>query len=338
MTELEAGDSLSINAAKGVVADYRANGGLQSSLNELAKNPATAWVAQIAKRDDVTWQAVQEAHQSWNYSSQGLSGPAAAVIAIAVAIATQGAGAALLGAADGLGGAVGGAMANAAFTALVSQASISMINNRGNIGKVLQELGTVETAKNLAIAMASAGLTKGFADSQGFNDLMPQGKDIVARLGREALQQSLQTGSSLIANTAINGGDFGKNAVNALTLAAISTIGAVATQEIGNAYKQAVLDGQIDPLEYTLQKVAHARHVCSNVSASAGLNSAARPAHAARFCATAAAKAARIGESRVIAPPAEDVDYDSIKKDEPTRSENTWFSVDTATCLSVRKE
>jgi filamentous hemagglutinin len=77
MTELEAGDSLSINAAKGVVADYRANGGLQSSLNELAKNPATAWVAQIAKRDDVTWQAVQEAHQSWNYSSQGLSGAAA---------------------------------------------------------------------------------------------------------------------------------------------------------------------------------------------------------------------------------------------------------------------
>ncbi|CCG42451.1 hypothetical protein PHAMO_40012 [Magnetospirillum molischianum DSM 120] len=83
---------------------------------------------------------------------------------------------------------------------------------------------------------------------------------------------------------------------------------------------------------------ARARHVCSNASASAGVSSAARAAHAARFCAIAAAKAARIGESLVIAPPAEGVDHDSIKKDEPTRSENTWFSVDTTTCLALRKE
>jgi len=59
---------------------------------------------------------------------------------------------------------------------------------------------------------------------------------------------------------------------------------------------------------------ARARHVCSNASASAGLSSAARAAHAARFCATAAAKAARIGESLVIAPPAEGVDHVSQKR------------------------
>ena len=92
MTELEAGGDLKIAAAKGVTADYRATGDLKSSLAELAKNPATAWTAQVALRDDVTWRAVQEAHQSWDYKTQGLSGPAAAVIAIAVAVATQGAG------------------------------------------------------------------------------------------------------------------------------------------------------------------------------------------------------------------------------------------------------
>jgi len=128
-----------------------------AGLFDLSRDPATAWVVQVAKRDDVTWRAVQEAHQSWNYSSQGLSGAAAAVIAIAVAIATQGAGAGLLAAAGGLGGALGGAVADAAISSLISQASVSLINNRGNIGKVLQELGSVESLKNLAITMAAAG-------------------------------------------------------------------------------------------------------------------------------------------------------------------------------------
>jgi hypothetical protein len=57
MTELEAGDSLSINAAKGVVADNRANGGLQSSLNELAKNPATVWVERWPTPPSPPWSA-----------------------------------------------------------------------------------------------------------------------------------------------------------------------------------------------------------------------------------------------------------------------------------------
>lgn len=262
MTELEAGDSLSINAAKGVVADYRANGGLQSSLNELAKNPATAWVAQIAKRDDVTWQAVQEAHQSWNYSSQGLSGPAAAVIAIAVAVATQGAGAALLqagfgaiyGAAAGAAAAsgVGGAMASAAFTALVSQASISVINNRGNIGKVLQELGTVETAKNLAIAMASAGLTKGFAGEFNVNG------GATASFGERLAYQGISTASTTAANTVIGGADLGK----ALQSGGLSLASTMATQVLARGIGDISADFKVE--EGDIRKIiAHALVGCA---------------------------------------------------------------------------
>lgn len=55
MTELEAGGALQISAAQGVVADYRANGDLAASLAVLAQNPATAWAAQLATRDNVTW-------------------------------------------------------------------------------------------------------------------------------------------------------------------------------------------------------------------------------------------------------------------------------------------
>ncbi|MBI2240651.1 MAG: DUF637 domain-containing protein [Magnetospirillum gryphiswaldense] len=75
-----------------------------------------------------------EAHDSWDYHSQGLSGP-------------------------------GGAMADAAFTSLVSQASISLINNQGNIGKVLAELGSSASLRNLATSVAAAGLTQGLADA-----------------------------------------------------------------------------------------------------------------------------------------------------------------------------
>ena len=96
--------------------------------------------------------AVAEAHDSWDYKSQGLSGPAAAMISIALAVATYGVGASV-GAAAGLttttavaGGGTAfttaGVMANAAFTSLVTQASLSLINNQGNLGAVLKDLGS----------------------------------------------------------------------------------------------------------------------------------------------------------------------------------------------------
>jgi filamentous hemagglutinin len=201
-------------------------------------------VAQIAKRDDVTWQAVQEAHQSWNYSSQGLSGPAAAVIAIAVAIATQGAGAALLGAAGGLGGAVGGAMANAAFTALVSQASISMINNRGNIGKVLQELGSVETAKNLAITMAAAGAfyQVGTWTEGHFNDgtvLDQNGRPLTAVERADQYLGTVNHAANIVDHAVVggavsmaNGGDFASGALSAGFGAAVTPLSILLNQHV----------------------------------------------------------------------------------------------------------
>ena len=58
-------------------------------------------------------------------------------------------------------------MGDAAFSALISQAAVSVINNKGDIGKVLKELGSAQTAKTLANAMVSAGLTQGIADAAG---------------------------------------------------------------------------------------------------------------------------------------------------------------------------
>ena len=159
MTGLTSGGTLSLNAGKGIVADYKATGDLKSSLAALAQNPQTTWVAQLATRDAVTWNAVQEAHSHWDHQSQGLSGLASAIIAIAVAAATGGAGigAMLADAAGMAGSATAGAAFAAGFSSLVSQASVSLISNRGDLGKTLQDLGSVDTVKNLAISMAEAG-------------------------------------------------------------------------------------------------------------------------------------------------------------------------------------
>jgi|AGTN01.1.fsa_nt_gi filamentous haemagglutinin family N-terminal domain len=264
MTELEAGGTLSVAAGSGVVADYRASGGQEASLAALAQDPRTAWVAEIAKRDDVAWRAVNEAYDSWDHKTQGLSGPAAMVIAIAVTVATQGAGASLLGAT----GAVTAAMANAGFSALVAQASISLINNQGDLGKVLKELGSAQTIKTLAVAVATAGLTQGISEATGVDGTLSPQAPIADRVAHEALKQSIQAGANAAVNITINGGDISESLLHGLTQAAISTIGVVATQEIGNAYKQAILDGQVDPLEYALQKVAHAAVGCGTAAAS----------------------------------------------------------------------
>ncbi|PKU21513.1 DUF637 domain-containing protein [Telmatospirillum siberiense] len=166
MTGLQAGGNLSVNAAK-VVADYKSTGDLQASLTALAADPKTAWVAQLATKDAVTWQAVQEAHKKWDHESQGLSAAASAIIAIVVAAVTAGTGLAamvaeeaasigLVAAGSDAALAVGAAGA-AGFSTLATQATTSLINNQGDLGKTLQELGSLDTVKNIAISMASAG-------------------------------------------------------------------------------------------------------------------------------------------------------------------------------------
>lgn len=51
-----------------------------------------------------------------------------------------------------------GAMANAAITSLATQASVGLINNGGDIGKTLKDLGSKDSIKNLAASVVTAGL------------------------------------------------------------------------------------------------------------------------------------------------------------------------------------
>ena len=159
MTEIDAQGGLIIRAAPqgvdesgaatgGVRVEIRDAGSLEANIAALAETPGLEYLADLQARDDVDWQTVREIHDSWDYRAQGLSGPAAAVIAMAVMMATQGMGAPLFfSAATVKAGGVMVMAANAGFSALAANASVSLINNRGDLGAVLKDLGSSQSLK-----------------------------------------------------------------------------------------------------------------------------------------------------------------------------------------------
>uniref|UniRef100_UPI00248DEC57 DUF637 domain-containing protein n=1 Tax=Parendozoicomonas sp. Alg238-R29 TaxID=2993446 RepID=UPI00248DEC57 len=219
-------------AAQRIEADFKGIEGLtlQESVKQLSQNPELAWMAQLENDPRVDWSRVQEIHDQWDYESEGLTGPAAAVIAIAIAILTSGAGAAALNVAFGTGvGTVGttttlaGAIANAGLTSLVSQASISTINNQGDLGAVFQELGSSESVKSLATSMVTAGL------------LYEPGLAVTNNATIPSVEKALyDAGIRAGVSTAIHGGSLGDNLESSLTSAVINWTGQQLTHQIGN--------------------------------------------------------------------------------------------------------
>ena len=162
-------------------------GEFRSQIATLSQQPGMGYLNELAARSDVNWQPVKLAHDKWNYQQEGLTPAGAALIGIAVAIATGGAGAGMLGTT----GTVSTAAANAAFTSLVAQASISLINNKGDVGKTLDDLGSSHTVKNMLIAAGVAGVTT-YTDSWG-RTLTPKGNTIVTDWAKRSQAYALNT-------------------------------------------------------------------------------------------------------------------------------------------------
>ncbi|AJQ53653.1 hypothetical protein RY45_05970 [Aeromonas hydrophila] len=208
------GADININAGQGVLLQVGQQEGesLQARLDTLATQPGMAWVEQVRSMPGVKMEAVQEAYEQWNYSQQSLSPIASAIIAIALAAATGGAGALALGAAEGTATA---AMANAAFSTLVSQATISTINNGGNLGAVLKELGSSASIKQLATSVATAGALQGLDQAMGVASAAPAASNAASQPAASNLFSwdtfNRVTSHSVVTagiNTTINGSNF----------------------------------------------------------------------------------------------------------------------------------
>ncbi|WP_257618890.1 S-layer family protein [Neisseria meningitidis] len=237
-----------LTAPGGYIADIP-KGNLKTEIEKLAKQPEYAYLKQLQTVKDVNWNQVQLAYDKWDYKQEGLTGAGAAIIALAVAAVTGGVGAGLIGAAQGTASA---AVADAAFTALVSQASISLINNKGNIGNTLKELGRSRTVKNLVVAAATAGV----ADKIGASAL----NNVSDKQWINNLTVNLaNAGSAALINTAVNGGSLKDNLEANILAALVNTAHGEAASKIKG------LDQH-----YVAHKIAHAVAGCAAAAANKG--------------------------------------------------------------------
>jgi filamentous hemagglutinin len=178
------------------------DGDFKSQIQSLSSQPGMGYLNDLTARKDVNWQAVKLAHDQWSYSQEGLTPAGAALIGLAVAMATGGAGASLLGTT----GAVSTAAANAAFTSLAAQASITLINNKGDVGKTLKELGNSHTVKNMIIAAGVAGVTTYTADWG--RTLTPQDNTIVTDWAKRSQAYMINTAAKGVLTGANSSSDW----------------------------------------------------------------------------------------------------------------------------------
>jgi filamentous hemagglutinin len=94
------------------------------------------------------------------------------------------------------------AAANAALTSLAAQASITLINNKGDVGKTLKELGNSHTVKNMIIAAGVAGVTTYTAD---------WGRTVLTETGNTVVTDWAKRSQAYMLNTAAKGVLTGAN-------------------------------------------------------------------------------------------------------------------------------
>lgn len=236
-----------LSAPGGYIVDIP-KGNLKTQIETLTKQPEYAYLKQLQVAKNINWNQVQLAYDKWDYKQEGLTEAGAAIIALAVTVVTSGAG---TGAVLGLNGAAAAAT-DAAFASLASQASVSFINNKGDVGKTLKELGRSSTVKNLMVAVATAGV----ADKIGASAL----NNVSDKQWINNLTVNLaNAGSAALINTAVNGGSLKDNLEANILAALVNTAHGEAASKIK----------QLDQ-HYIVHKIAHAIAGCAAAAANKG--------------------------------------------------------------------
>jgi filamentous hemagglutinin len=101
---------------------------------------------------------------------------------------------------------VTGSMVNAAFTSLAAQASITLINNKGDIGKTLKDLGNSQTVKNMIISAGVAGVATYTADWG--RTLTPNGNSIVTDWSQRSQAYLINTAAKGVLSESKSSGDW----------------------------------------------------------------------------------------------------------------------------------
>lgn len=188
--------------------------------NTPSEHQKPSWAKKLeASGKSIKWNPVTNSSKSWDEHSEVLNPQFSAVVSIAAALGTMYLGGfGMFGSAGATGGAtatgatataaattastvtnvsmlstMGTAMGQAAITGIASRASVSMINNKFDLGKVMGDLTSKESIKGLGLNVLTAGLTAGIGHGIGLKELAP-GMDMMQRT-KIITQQALINGA-----------------------------------------------------------------------------------------------------------------------------------------------
>ncbi len=245
-TQMVAEGTIAIHAVNGLKIDVTQvnQQTVSQSIDAMVKaDPQLAWLKDAEKRGDVDWQQVKEIHDSFKYSNSGL-GPASQMI-IAIVMASVVGPLAATAAGGGVPGAVVGALASSA----ANNATVSVINNRGNLGAVVKDVTSSDAIKGYITSGVTAGLTAGLFDgwtgtktvsSTGVVSVSPGSLSTWTGVGQFAANQALQSSTSALLSKALGqGGDIG----DALKGALFNTLAATSFNAIGDFTQGKLAEG-----------------------------------------------------------------------------------------------
>lgn len=266
---------LQVQARYGINVEYtgKEDATLKEQIEEFRKIPTMKWMADLYDQalaqggQNVDWEVMEEVHKELKKTKKNLSPAAMAIIAIAVAVVTGGAGLGMLGAiktavisaTQGVLGAtaaaaLGSAMAAGALT-LTTQAAQSLAAGN-NLRETLNAMDSDESLKSLAVAMVTAGAME---STQLDMFKVPEGSPVdMVNLAKQAGQAVVSSTVSAGVSTVIYGGntdDFLNSFKQGLMTTAVNKIGEKMANKIGAAYK----DGDINNV---VRYLAHAGAGC----------------------------------------------------------------------------
>jgi hypothetical protein len=214
-TQMIAKGNITIKAVEGLRIDLKQvnQQTVSQTIDAMVKaDPQLAWLKQAEARGDVDWRQVKEIHESFKYSNSGL-GPASQLI-IAIALAAV------------MGPMMVGmnAMVQAGALSVATKATVSTIDNRGNLGKVIKDVTSKDSIKGYVVAAATAGVTDGLNYNPGKIGLDVKSLNTVA----------IKVTADAVIKTAVYGGSFKDNLASSAVSVAAGIGGAVGAGKIGD--------------------------------------------------------------------------------------------------------
>lgn len=218
------------NNEKAKAAIQKSSAELGNIALDLSKQPGYEYLATLDKDNDINWVQVDLIQKNWNYTQEGLTPGAAALIAIAITIAAGPAG-------SGLTATM--VATNAAGIALQTQAVITLINNKGDISKTIKDMASSDIIRNMATAALTAGVGAklGLTSSPDYSF----SENLAKGIGRGVTQA--------VAEAALNGASFEEALRNSLRGALVDV---VAAETFGKFVKSFEGDDFADALAHKL--------------------------------------------------------------------------------------